>query len=412
VVAGWGSTCACPHPVQGLRAPLPTLNHPEAGSGEVSDTVAGESHRFASVADHVNMFSLLLGATAPRDRASAARTLLFAAVFSLVATAGWEVAAVVAGRSETSPASSVQAVGLASIVVLLAGVCFRAPDRVPRWMYPVIAFVAPCMTVVVALSSNDGSAAGQLGLVYPVIYAAAHFRRPFAWAVAALASLAAAIIAFSTLPKASALADVVVMAPALAMITLVLVTLAEHHERLMLRLADLAAADPLTGLATRRELQSVAERVLQPTVEGRRRGESEQGTALGLMLIDIDHFKVLNDELGHPAGDAVLVHLAEIVRTSVRDTDTVARMGGDELAVLLAGSADEVERRARAVLEAVAHSSIPVLSGAPLTVSIGVANGHVGRTTFQHLYADADQALYEAKAAGRNTVIAKPAPTA
>jgi diguanylate cyclase (GGDEF)-like protein len=376
---------------------------------EPATQVAPSRHRSASVADHDYMSSLL-GAITPRDPSSAARTLVYAAAFSLVATAGWEVAALVGKRSDTSPATSVQAVALASIVVLLAAACFRAPDRVPRWVYPMIALIAPSMTVVVALSSNDGSAAGQLGLVYPVIYAAAHFPRQFAWSVAAFATGAAAVIAFSTLPTPSALADVVVIAPALAMITLVLVTLAEHHERLMLRLAHLAAADPLTGLATRRELEAVADRTLQPTSEGRRRRASDQGTALGLLLIDVDHFKILNDELGHPAGDAVLVHVAQLVRASVRDTDTVARMGGDELAVLLAGSAREVGQRARAVQEAVAQSSLPVLKGVPLTVSIGVATGHVGATTFKSLYADADRALYEAKAAGRNTVVASAAP--
>jgi diguanylate cyclase (GGDEF)-like protein len=346
-----------------------------------------------------------LGAIEPRDRSSAARTLVYAAVFSLVATAGWEVSAQLADRTHTSPASSLQAVGLALVVALLAVACFRAPDRVPRWVHPVIALVAPCMTVVVALGSHDGSAAGQLGLVYPVVYAAADFRRRFAWFVAASATGAAALIAFSTLPTPSALADVVVMAPALAMITLVLLTLAEHHERLTRRLAELAAADPLTGLATRRELEAVAERTLAPPAD-RRRGEADPGTGLGLLLIDIDRFKTLNDELGHPAGDAVLVHVAQLVRASVRDTDTVARMGGDELAVLLAASVREVERRARAVREAVAQSSLPVVNGAPLTVSIGIATGHVGRTTFPSLYADADRALYEAKAAGRNTVVA------
>jgi diguanylate cyclase (GGDEF)-like protein len=273
-----------------------------------------------------------------------------------------------------------------------------------------IAFIAPGMTVVVALSSNDGSAAGQLGLLYPVIYAAAHFRRAFAWCVAAYATGAAVLIAFRTLPTPSALADVVVIAPALAMVTLVLITLAEHHEALMLRLAELAAADPLTGLATRRELEAVAERTLRPTVDGRRRRETDQEAALGLLLIDIDHFKNLNDQLGHPAGDSVLVHVAQLVRASVRDTDTVARMGGDELAVLLAGSARDVEQRAGAVREAVAQSSLPVLNGVPLTVSIGAATGHVGGATFQSLYAGADRALYEAKAAGRNTVVAVASP--
>jgi len=75
---------------------------------------------------------------------------------------------------------------------------------------------------------------------------------------------------------------------------------------------------------------------------------------VGLLLTDIDHSKGLNDELGLPAGDLALVHVAQLVQASVRDIDTVARKEGDELAVLLTGPAEEVEQRARTVRQKVA----------------------------------------------------------
>ena len=352
--------------------------------------------------------STIWGAVAPRDRATAARTLVGAALFSLVATTGWEVTALLTERITSTPASAGRAVGLAVLVVLLARVCALAPDRVPLWIYPCVAVVAPAMTVVVAVGSQDGSAAGQLGLVYPVIYAAAHFRRTFAWAVTGIASGAAALIAFSTLAPASASADVVVIVPALAMITVVLLGLAEHQERLLARLGGLAAADSLTGLATRRELEAVARRTLQPSPDGRERRQGDHPEACGLLLIDLDNFKDLNDRFGHPAGDAALVHVAQLVRSSVRAADTVARLGGDELAVLLTGSPAEVDARARAIRERVAGTALPAVDDLRLTVSIGVAHGHVGTSTFESLYARADRALYRAKAAGRNGVSTAP----
>lgn len=354
--------------------------------------------------------SSTLRALAPRDRASAARTLVGAALFSFLATTGWEAVAAVTRRGTSTPASAAQAIGLALVMVLMAWVCRRAPERVPLWIYPCIALLAPLMTVVVALSSHDGSAAGQLGLVYPVIYAAAHFRPGFAWSVTALAAGAAAAIALGALPTPSAVADIVVMAPALAMITLVLLTLAEHHERLNARLAEQAAADPLTGLATRRELEAAARRALEAPVDRHRR-QVDRHPAIGLMVIDIDNFKHLNDRYGHPAGDSALVHVSRLVRGSVRDTDTVARLGGDELAVLLAGSPADVEARAHAIRETVERCPPPSLSDVQLTVSIGIANGHARRSSFESLYAAADGALYQAKAAGRNNVIAVPTTT-
>lgn len=342
-------------------------------------------------------------AITPRDRGSAARTVLIAGFFSLVATAGWEIVALVSGRGTSTPASVTMAVGFAVVLLVGAMACYRQPERVPLLVYPALAVAAPVMTTLIALVTGDGSAAGQVGLVYPVVYAAAHFPPAFAWAIAGFATLASAVIAGSLLPPAAAVGDLVVIAPSIAMATVVLVSLAEHQERLVARLNEMAARDPLTGLATRRELESVAATVLQAPADGARRRTDHGG--VGLVLIDVDNFKDLNDRFGHPAGDAALTHIAQIVRSAVRSTDVVARFGGDELAILLLGASGEIERRAGAVHRAVRSTPIDAADGATMTVSVGVAVGPPGRATFAQLYAAADRALYEAKAAGRDAVV-------
>jgi len=161
----------------------------------------------------------------------------------------------------------------------------------------------------------------------------------------------------------------------------------EAHE---LRAA--ATRDPLTGLANRRQLQVS----MHDATVGR----------AALVLLDIDHFKRLNDTLGHPAGDDALLHVAGILRRETRSGDVPARIGGEEFALWLPGttleSASRLAERVRRALE----SSTWTWQGTPwrLTASFGVA--HWGETTQQvdNLMQHADGALYAAKEGGRNRV--------
>jgi len=156
-----------------------------------------------------------------------------------------------------------------------------------------------------------------------------------------------------------------------------------------------AVVDPLTGLRNRREL----ERAL--TVYGPK--ASEPAT---LIYIDLDHFKRLNDTLGHPAGDAALTHVARLLETAVRDGDMVARVGGEEFAVWLPRTAareglEVAERIRRSIAEK------PLLwtgSPYPLTTSCGIASYPEPIGDLLNLTAAADAALYRAKELGRNRV--------
>ncbi|MDR7277568.1 diguanylate cyclase [Catenuloplanes atrovinosus] len=168
------------------------------------------------------------------------------------------------------------------------------------------------------------------------------------------------------------------------------------------QLEMLAVTDPLTGLANRRRLTEVLEEAWRRSVR--------PGMPLAVALIDIDRFKLLNDFYGHQAGDECLRQVARTLVRAVRDTDTVARFGGEEFVAVLPGADREtavvVAERMRAAVAALAHEHELSEHGV-VTVSVGVAAAvpdRVGR--HESLIKLADEALYAAKRDGRNRVVA------
>lgn len=167
------------------------------------------------------------------------------------------------------------------------------------------------------------------------------------------------------------------------------------------RLEEKAFHDPLTGLANRHLFAEVLERELSLQDRG--------GAPLGLLMIDVDHFKAVNDAHGHPAGDAVLRELADRMRASVRRADLVARVGGEEFAVVAtADGVAQLRHFAEKLRLSVAKKPFSVPSGrrpTPLTATISVGGALAERTpqSGAELVRLADEALYEAKRSGRNT---------
>jgi diguanylate cyclase (GGDEF)-like protein len=157
-----------------------------------------------------------------------------------------------------------------------------------------------------------------------------------------------------------------------------------------------ASVDPLTGLLNRRGFSEATARMIER--------EAKAGRPVTVMIFDIDHFKSVNDRFGHAAGDDVLRVFADVIVSSLRITDLVGRVGGEEFAALLPCAMDEALVAAERVRESFEASGVAI-DGAPLetTVSIGVAGGP-SHTEFEVLMASADTALYQAKRAGRNRV--------
>jgi diguanylate cyclase (GGDEF)-like protein len=161
-----------------------------------------------------------------------------------------------------------------------------------------------------------------------------------------------------------------------------------------------AVTDELTGLSNVRELHAVLDR----EVERSRRFQS----SLGLVMLDIDDFKQVNDEYGHQQGDEVLASVANVLREHSRDIDEPARYGGEELAVVLpqtdsVGAAQLAER----MREAVERLRVPRVGGSGhlgITASFGVASIPDSAADKASLIAGADAALYRAKRAGKNRV--------
>jgi diguanylate cyclase (GGDEF)-like protein/PAS domain S-box-containing protein len=160
-------------------------------------------------------------------------------------------------------------------------------------------------------------------------------------------------------------------------------------------LRNLAVTDTLTGVWNRRQ----GTELLAADLSARRPGQ-----ALSLLMLDIDHFKAINDTFGHQAGDHVLIEIASRLRRSLRGNDMVARWGGEEFIVLLRDCAlPDARRLAEDIRAAIAEVPFGVLGS--LTVSIGAAEIRANEDLTSWL-GRADQALYRAKRAGRNEVVA------
>ena len=124
-----------------------------------------------------------------------------------------------------------------------------------------------------------------------------------------------------------------------------------------------------------------------------------------MLLLDIDHFKTINDQLGHAAGDECLRKIGEIIRNTVRGGDTAGRIGGEEFLVVMPGRSRDIALTVGERLRlAVALGGMRYANGEPVTTSIGVAAAHVGETA-ETLLARADRGLYEAKRQGRNRLV-------
>jgi diguanylate cyclase (GGDEF)-like protein len=177
-----------------------------------------------------------------------------------------------------------------------------------------------------------------------------------------------------------------------------LIWLHDHsmRKRLELELQRLATTDALTSLANRRAFFERG----QPALETARR----YGHQVALLMIDVDHFKSVNDRYGHGTGDTMLRMLADRLREVLRQADLIARIGGEEFVALMPETSLDAAMQAAERLRELCEGLTPDIEGeATMSISVGVAQWRPGET-LEHLLERADAALYRAKRAGRNRV--------
>lgn len=168
---------------------------------------------------------------------------------------------------------------------------------------------------------------------------------------------------------------------------------------------EMAVTDALTGLHNRRYMAGQLQGLMARAGQG--------GEPVAVLMMDIDHFKLVNDGFGHDAGDEVLREFAVRLATNVRAIDLPCRLGGEEFVVVMPGAGlEDAARVADRIRRDVAAQPFPIMGGAEgltITVSVGVAASAGGGDTPDALLKRADEGVYEAKAHGRNQVIARAA---
>ena len=266
-----------------------------------------------------------------------------------------------------------------------------ARSRHPEW--PIFATVVNAQAtigVAIAMTGGPHSPAQPL-LFFSVMSVAARFSGR---GVSAAASFTGAVLLVSTIAVDPAgYRDDPAFVNAAFVCLLGLAACCHVLMRSDIRQRAEAILDPLTGLLNRKALA------------GRFAELSEQaaltGDPIALVLVDVDHFKDVNDEHGHERGDAVLKEVAYVMRRSLRSFELVYRLGGDEFLIVLPGAdlglGHELAGRVREALE------LARPGGVTITVSVGVASAR-GSVSFEDMYREVDDALYRAKRAGRNRV--------
>jgi diguanylate cyclase (GGDEF)-like protein len=162
------------------------------------------------------------------------------------------------------------------------------------------------------------------------------------------------------------------------------------------RLATLAHADKLTGLYNRQYFDKVAPQELKKM--------KSSGRHLSVLFIDLDHFKLINDQHGHRVGDEVLRAVAWLIQKACRKTDLIARYGGEEIVVVLPNTAGPDARKIAEEIRSIIEKQAKSILDIPVTVSIGVGAFPENGADLPSILEVADKALYQAKRSGRNRV--------
>lgn len=291
----------------------------------------------------------------------------------------------------------------AVVLSAVAAALVLLPTRKTVILCVLTPLIGVAATVALDIGTRDAAVTGQIFFCLPVLYAATQLRVAGAVLVTTSSVAGEAAVVLLLLPQGQAVTDLLHVGTALTLTAWVLSHAGVIQDRLVAQLRRQAAIDPLTGLVTRRVLD-------EATLAAITGAGAQVGTAL--VMIDVDRFKVINDTYGHAVGDDALSHIAGLLSNNSRLEDVVARMGGDELAVLMPGCSYEVAvRRAQELVALISNSPLLLPGGASVALSISAGASFVPQDGGlpRGLYADADAALYVAKRNGRGRVGQVPA---
>jgi diguanylate cyclase (GGDEF)-like protein len=269
-------------------------------------------------------------------------------------------------------------------------------DRIPMWVFRISPALGVLLSTAVVYFGGVGAMGAYAMYFFWVVLAASYLlSTPLALAHIALSSVCyGAALAARGFPDG--LLYWVMATGTLSVFGLLTVALRAQTEKVVGRLVDVAGTDSLTGLANRRDFEERFGRELQRS--------RRTGRPLGLVVLDLDWFKEINDRFGHEAGDRTLQQLAGVLRRETRSIDTAARLGGEEFAVIAPegseGDAYQLAERLRSQVkeEFAGHAW-------PLTASCGVSSFPSSGSTSADLMRAADRALYVAKDLGRDRSI-------
>ncbi|MDV7142466.1 GGDEF domain-containing protein [Tropicimonas sp. TH_r6] len=245
--------------------------------------------------------------------------------------------------------------------------------------------VALAMPVLAALLVPTGTNAGVATLISAAVVAGIVAQRAIAELLAPLAKVSDSLQRTEAGYRARALPEC--YRDELGLLMECANRMAVHLDKQLHIAAQEAERDPLTGLLNRRGL----ERRMPTTRPG------------AILVIDLDRFKDINDEFGHAAGDRILMNVSDLLATTFRSGDVLARIGGEEFLACLPGATLEDGRQAAERVRIALEDRVAI-EGRGVTASIGVACGHRGVAGWQVLEA-ADRAVFQAKSTGRNRVV-------
>lgn len=331
----------------------------------------------------------------PRDRHGATRAVAYLMLAGAVFVAVLSV--VVPGYGGPTPLAKAATYTAGALLAIGGVLCWRYPHRIADWFWAAVPIAAVGLIGGLNYVTEDASAGGQLFFLWPALYAATFLRRRLLYVVLACILVAEAGLVFALEPATQAAGDTAGLMTALTMASIIIVTLRRRLDSLLDSLETQALEDDLTGLSNRRAFDRD---IAHAVARARRTGEQ-----LSLLTIDVDHFKSVNDARGHAGGDHALRAVAKALRGVARESDVVARIGGDEFVALLINCDPHGAHRVAAGLQS-ALAQVPGRPGASLTLSIGAATMPQDADSVESLSIASDAALYDAKLGGRNRIVA------